>query len=515
MKRFGKIEGVEGHRLFGRLLGACEAEVRSENDLRSWIFDSYAAPDARKWDGCRKTADEFFNSGVSVFTWRTPDGCRSLSGEKSGADLASPRPGVHFSACRSFACPSVLFGKGPINTDQPLLAVFNSRKPRLVSSDSKWVKALRFFFKSLEGGQIGVAGSTGTLTYDMAAALASRAGLPQLLVAPSPFHTFDPEGIPALSCTLDSVTCPKKERLICRDRIVAALANFHLLLEIRARGNLLAVLEDIQSRSPRRQFIFDPGTQDFSNAGNYALMGKFPEHASAFKLPPAPDTALSTSAGTLSPAPGYSRGRLRTKGSGSGAFYPRGKYLFHYTRACAGPWPGQTYRQYLLDLLDGCPLSGHSALETIIRILKEGTIRATDRMVRGREAVICWSSHPPQELFAMRRWNRTLARWTVEPYGIAVRRDILRSLGAKPAVYGGEHTYGRIPQSEKYRFQLSRSTPSASWRHEREWRLRGDLALSKLKPDEGFVFVQTEEEKAKLCSHVNPGLSIVGLDALL
>ena len=113
----------------------------------------------------------------------------------------------------------------------------------------------------------------------------------------------------------------------------------------------------------------------------------------------------------------------------------------------------------------------------------------------------------------MRKWRRALARWTVEPYGVAVRRDVLRLLGAKPAVYGGEQTYARLADSEKFRFQLSRSTPSASWRHEREWRLRGDLDLSKLKPDEGFVFVQTEEEKAKICSRVNSWLPIVALDS--
>ena len=113
----------------------------------------------------------------------------------------------------------------------------------------------------------------------------------------------------------------------------------------------------------------------------------------------------------------------------------------------------------------------------------------------------------------MQKWNRALMRWTVEPYGIAVRRDILRSLGAKPAVYGSEDTYSALSESEKYRFQLSGSGPSVTWRHEREWRLRGDLALGKLKADEGFVFVQTEEEKAKLCSHINPGLPIVALDA--
>jgi hypothetical protein len=101
-------------------------------------------------------------------------------------------------------------------------------------------------------------------------------------------------------------------------------------------------------------------------------------------------------------------------------------------------------------------------------------------MVRGEAAVVSWSSHPPAELFAMRKWNRTLARWTVEPYGIAVRRDILRSLAAKPAIYGSEQVYSRLAEPEKYRFQLSRSTPSASWRHEREWRMRGDLSLDRL-----------------------------------
>ena len=106
----------------------------------------------------------------------------------------------------------------------------------------------------------------------------------------------------------------------------------------------------------------------------------------------------------------------------------------------------------------------------------------------------------------MRKWNRALVRWTVEPYGIAVRRDILRSLGAKPAIYGTEQVYSRLVESERHRFQLS---PSASWRHEREWRLLGDLALGTMQQDEGFVFVQTHEEKARLCTHVSSELPIV------
>ena len=113
----------------------------------------------------------------------------------------------------------------------------------------------------------------------------------------------------------------------------------------------------------------------------------------------------------------------------------------------------------------------------------------------------------------MRKWNRALVRWTVEPYGIAVRRDILRSLGAKPAIYGSEQVYSRLVESERHRFQLSRADKSASWRHEREWRFRGGLTFGKIRPDKGFVFVQTKEEKAKLCSHVDPGLPMVVINA--
>ena len=154
--------------------------------------------------------------------------------------------------------------------------------------------------------------------------------------------------------------------------------------------------------------------------GNYSLLSKYPEHTCRFKLPETPDSAAAIPVGT----PSFANSRLRAGNWGD--------YLFHYTRACAGPWPGETYDQYLLNLFDARPLSGHSALETLIRILQEGLVRAGDRMVRGREAVVSWSSLPPHELFLMRKWNRALVRWTVEPYGIAVRRDILRSLGSNP-----------------------------------------------------------------------------------
>ena len=326
--------------------------------------------------------------------------------------------------------------------------------------------------------------------------------------------------IPLLSCMLDSESCSKRQAQVCRDRILGVLSHIHLVLEIRPRGNLLAVLEEIQAKSPRPQFVFDPERMDSSNAGNRTLLTKFPEHAHGFTLPGFQDLPSLEAVQTDRPANNNSP-RPTKRGPQPRCFDNSspdddiiwGNYLYHYTRASAGPWPGETYPEYLLNLLDERPLSGHSALETLIRILQEGLVRAGSKMVRCKAEVISWSSHPPGELFEMRKWNRGLARWTVEPYGIAVRRDILRSLGAKPAIYGGEQVYSRIAESERFRFQLSGSDPAANWRVEREWRVPGSLALGKIEPSGVFAFVQTTEEKEKLCSHINQGPSIVALDA--
>jgi hypothetical protein len=89
----------------------------------------------------------------------------------------------------------------------------------------------------------------------------------------------------------------------------------------------------------------------------------------------------------------------------------------------------------------------------------------------------------------------------------------LRSLGGKPVIYGSEQVYSRLAESERYRFQLSRSAEYASWRHEREWRMPGGLALSKIRSDGGFVFVPAKGEKEKLRGHVKPGLPIVVFSA--
>ena len=184
------------------------------------------------------------------------------------------------------------------------------------------------------------------------------------------------------------------------------------------------------------------------------------------------------------------------------------RYLCHYTRPCPGPWPGQSHRDYLDSLLKGEASCGHNALDTLERILREGRIRGSHRLVRGVDAVVSWTSRPPWDLGKMRRWNRGLMRWTFEPYGIAVNRRDLRRLGAKPAVYGPTRLYQELSPEERYRFQLQGST-GMSWKLEREWRLLGDLALAE--EMDAFVFVPEEADAEQLIRQGSVAFPIVVL----
>jgi hypothetical protein len=122
--------------------------------------------------------------------------------------------------------------------------------------------------------------------------------------------------------------------------------------------------------------------------------------------------------------------------------------------------------------------------------------------------VISWSARPPRELDAIRRWNAALIRWTFEPYGLAVKRSVLRRMGAEPAIYATAAVYGRLPQQARFRFQRH-DPPRCSWKSEREWRLPQDLHLRDLAPGEAFLFVPDLVDAERLSEYATAALPIV------
>ncbi|MBM3302703.1 MAG: hypothetical protein FJY85_22475 [Deltaproteobacteria bacterium] len=169
-------------------------------------------------------------------------------------------------------------------------------------------------------------------------------------------------------------------------------------------------------------------------------------------------------------------------------------FLVHYTRSCPGPWPGQTIAEYCRSLVDGCENSAHTAFHTLHRILTERLIRGSNRLTRGPERVVSFTECLPGELNRLIKWHRGLIRWSFEPYGIAIRRKLLWILGASQVVYGDEELYLRLPQDDKYRFQLLKSGGS-DWSREKEWRLIGDLNLKDV-AKENFIVLVSEPHEA-------------------
>ena len=491
LNRSGKIDGPAGHAYIARLLSS---DISSDNLLRSLVQDLLGKKlSSKSWDLCLNQADKWLDDGIQV-----------AESTARGCDGSHKRD-------EKTSCPVVFFFRGILPRDLPWLAVFNSRKPRSLSPDTPWLEVLRFFLNNSRGGKAALASGTGTLTYDLVSAHAVRAGIP--LVRFAAFSILEPgsdeaslrefPGSGVISCLFSTHACPRERRLVCRDRDLAALSNVHAVVELRSGGNLERVLTERQSISPVPRFVFSPAKKTMQNAGNFLLLEKlekFPRHCRKIVLPEKsrsfpgnPTDTIAASPERAEPPPGFPEWD---------------EYLFHYTRSCVGPWPGQSKTEYLFELLDSAPFSGHTALDTLARILKEARLRGGYKLVRGTEPVISWSSHPPSRFWSLRKWNPGLVRWTVEPYGIAISRGMLRKLGAKPAIYGTDEVFKVLREIEKFRFQLSRPG-RCDWRSEREWRLRGDLNLDASVRGCWFAFVPGTAEKEKLLRLTGPGFPVV------
>jgi len=362
--------------------------------------------------------------------------------------------------------------------------------------------------------ELGFAASFGTTTYDLVTAGAELFGASLLLLVPQALEEMgklkdSPLGTPpappdvVLTCLTKAVDCPKPTRMVCRDRLLAFLSDIHCLLELRPGGNLQKVLERQQQIQPRSSFRPSFLHEDGKAAGMSGRIVVQVNQETILTLSRKDSSVAQKSLPERSEQ--HHPGRMLDKGAINWR-----EYLYHYTRSCPGPWPGESYRDYLRSLLEDGPLGEHTALAALLRILAEGRIRASSKIVRGDHRVVSWTSRPPRELSALRRWNPALIRWTFEPFGLAVKRSLLRALGAKPAIYAVSSIYQNLPRHERFRFQLHDPT-RCRWKNEHEWRLPQDLTVEGLMPDQAFLFMPTFADAAEFAHRTASALPIVVL----
>ncbi len=391
----------------------------------------------------------------------------------------------------AFTCPPLLFGLGEVPQDLRLAAFFNSRKPRALSPGAFWLQALRAFVERSKHEPWGIASSLGTLTHDLVTHAGVARSLPVLLLVHDPLdalptlhrnHGFASrlQVHASMTCQAPGMICPKTDRMLCRDRMLAELAHVHLVLEVRPGGNLHRILKGAHANGSKPLWFATTPREDDSVQTTH--------EQAAFTIT---ERARSILVGVEEEPSREARIGHRPRGGEPALSRPIrdwSQYLYHYTRGRQGPWPGQTYEAYLESLLEGSPHSGHTVLDSLARILTEGRIRASCKTVRGDIPVVSWTSHAPAELHLIRRWNRALMRWTFEPFGLGVLKSRLKRLGVRPTVYASATEYRRVKESERYRFQRH-EPPRICWRQEREYRLPSDLCLSLLGEEELFVFV--------------------------
>ncbi len=171
-----------------------------------------------------------------------------------------------------------------------------------------------------------------------------------------------------------------------------------------------------------------------------------------------------------------------------------GDWLIHWTRSTVGPWPDQDEQEFDDELILGCRSSDRSALATLLRIVNEGKLWASAEAIRGGHRVVSFTDVPLHEFRERRAYRRHRRRYDFEPWGIAIRRDVLTFAGARPVIYGDEETWRKIIEQDQPFFQ-NIGTGDGWTQDEREWRITDHVQLKELPSSAVMVFVDSDSAR--------------------
>ena len=180
-------------------------------------------------------------------------------------------------------------------------------------------------------------------------------------------------------------------------------------------------------------------------------------------------------------------------------------FLAHCTRGNAGPLPEESMEHYMDRVWSRGSVPECNAFATLLQILEQQRVAGNARMTRSESRCVSFSAVPLAELLSRRQFRSHLGRWDWEPYGVLVRRDALKSLGARPVIYGDEADFKQLNDDDRDFFQ-PRYTKTArhleDWSIEQEWRLRGDLNLRDLPTESVLIFTASQSQAEQVARHV-------------
>jgi len=151
-------------------------------------------------------------------------------------------------------------------------------------------------------------------------------------------------------------------------------------------------------------------------------------------------------------------------------------YLFHFTKGC-------------------------NAFDTLVEIVKGKQLVDINN-----HGVICFTEAPITLLNDMFAIFERYSKPMYAPYGVAIRKDLLFYLGARPVIYGLPEEKNQLAESIRWRFEeFIPNTKDFTWL--REWRLnQNTLELTK---ENYFIITKSQDEFESLAFSEE---SIAGID---
>lgn len=288
---------------------------------------------------------------------------------------------------------------------------------------------------------------------------------------------------------IDVTGIPRHER----DRLAVSQSNLVVILSARPGSRTHRLIETLLANPPPVRPVLwstaDPSLVPRSSSAGWK--------ARIFSPEPAPEFGPASEVPESPEGPGLD---LVGNRFNDRLVNPR-DWLAHCTRECSGPWPGQSRRDYLDDLILGRPTSDHSVLASLLRIITQRRLRAVSRPVQSGPPAVSFSACPLVDLASRRIFRPHRGRWDFEPYGIAVSRNWLATRGGRPVIYRPPDSLrGDDPFEQPAH---ARTQPKLDWTREAEWRHPGDLDLRSLSATRGLVFVDHEED-ARIVATVSP-----------
>jgi hypothetical protein len=291
------------------------------------------------------------------------------------------------------------------------------------------------------------------------------------------------------------------------DRLLFAAADRIQILSCRAKGTVselmrLHLLDPDRSSTSLLMACDEKGL--FSESAKDLPDGWVPWILQPTMLPEESTPVFAEAPARISNSPVLDRQDPEASGNRPLSNNPLQKpddWLLHWTRAAAGPWPGESSEDFLDALILRTETADHSAVTTLLRILSEGFLRASADGIRGSFPVVAFTGVPLHEFRQRRVFRKHRHRFDFEPWGVAIRKSRLMDLGVRPVFYGDDEIWNSLNSEERRFFQKATAGGATNNSDEFEWRVADDVDLSQLSQADVCVFVDSIEAAQLVSFH--------------